>query len=112
MAMCADPTFDCASETRAVDAFVIKHLLFRRISSNSKKSVIHPKQRSSCYADGGHNPPDPFRLMRNFSEVMHQCAAEPPTNQRSDSDRQKRKTHISALLSGRRKQRDVFVIAR
>src|SRR6266404_9772843 len=41
---------------------------------------------------------------------MQHCAAEPSTEDRTDSDGEKGKAHVSALLSGGRKLRDVFVI--
>src|SRR5260370_33743913 len=41
---------------------------------------------------------------------MQHCAAEPSTEDRTDSDGEKGKAHVSALLSGGRKLGDVFVI--
>src|SRR5260370_41203090 len=43
---------------------------------------------------------------------MQHCAAEPSTEDRTDSDGEKGKAHVSALLSGGRKLGDVFVILR
>ena len=44
--------------------------------------------------------------------MMDQRSAKPSTNQRTDSDGQKRKSHVRALLSRRRKPGNIFVIAR
>src|ERR1019366_4385508 len=87
-------------------------ILFCRNSRHSEISVIHPEQRCRNHAYRGHGPPDALRLMRDLSEVMNERPAEPAADQRSDPDRQERKTHIGALLSWRRKERDVFVVAR
>ncbi len=50
--------------------------------------------------------------MRDLSEMMDKRSAEPAANQRADSDGQKRKAHVRALLARRRKAGNIFVVAR
>src|SRR5215469_17293954 len=75
-------------------------------------AVVNPKQQSSEQADANNGVPGPLRLMRDFGELMHHPPAKPSADERSDADRQEGKTHVRPLLSGRRKPRNVFVIAR
>ena len=51
-------------------------------------------------------------MVGDFAEVVHHRAAEPAPYQRADSNRKKCEAHVRALLSGRRKTRDVCVIGR
>src|ERR1700733_10946837 len=74
--------------------------------------IIDPEQRSGKDAHRSHTPPDPLGLMHNLSEMMEQRSAKPSADQRPDSDGQKRKSHIGALLSRRGEPGNIFVVAR
>src|ERR1700737_2019834 len=74
--------------------------------------VVNPQRRCSGRADGSHSPPDALRLLRDLPEVVDEHAAEPAPDERTDSDGQKRKAHICALLTRRREAGNIFVVAR
>src|SRR5689334_6867380 len=82
---------------------------FRR-GSGCECLVIDPEQSRGEHANSGHCPPNSIWLVRNFAEMMQQHAAQPSADERADADRQKRKSHVSALLSGGREARNVFVV--
>src|SRR6202044_1255613 len=84
----------------------------RTARGDSRVPVINPQQRSGDDADAGDDPPHACGLVRDFSEMVDERSAEPAADQRTDSDRQERESHIRALLPGRREPRDVFVVAR
>src|SRR5437879_8651753 len=84
----------------------------REIASRCHDSIVNPQKRSSRHAHGGHGAPNAAGLMSDFSEVMDKHAAEPSADQRADSDWQKGKSHIRALLARRREPRNIFVVAR
>src|SRR5271156_224285 len=83
-----------------------------RLVAGPHRLVINPQQYRRDESDHSDAPPDPLRLVSDFSEVMNQRAAKPASDQRSDSDGQKRESHVSALLSGRSEPRNVFVVTR
>src|SRR5437016_4780668 len=74
--------------------------------------VVNPKCQRSGNSQSRYRQPHPSRLMCNFSEMVQECPSEPATNQRANPNRQKRKTHIRALLARRCQAGDVFVISR
>src|SRR5208282_1877968 len=82
------------------------------ISVSQGPFVINPEHTCRGEADRCHAPPDPLGLMSDFSEVVNQGATKPATDERADSDGQEREAHVSALLSGRREARNVFVVTR
>jgi len=50
--------------------------------------------------------------VQHFAEMVHDAAAKPASNQRTDADGQESEPHVSALLAGRGEARNVLVIAR
>src|SRR5208282_3884685 len=82
------------------------------ISVSQDPFVINPEHPCRGQPDRRHAPPDPLRVMSDFSEVVNQRAAKPATDERANSDGQEREAHVSALLSGRREPRNVFVVTR
>src|SRR6202007_1878409 len=44
--------------------------------------------------------------------MMHDFYPEPPTDERTNSDGQKRESHVGSLLFGGRELRNIFVVAR
>src|SRR5437763_7839986 len=75
-------------------------------------SIVNPQKHRSSHSHGRHGAPNAAGLMSDLAEVMDEHAAKPAADQRADSDRQKGKSHIRALLARRREPRNVFVIAR
>ncbi len=49
--------------------------------SDSEVSVVQPQESSRGRTDSCNRPPDAVRLMCDFTEVMHECAAEPSADQ-------------------------------
>src|SRR5438309_5710797 len=62
--------------------------------------VINPQNRRRNQPDRGYGEPHGARLVSDFSEMMEQRSAKPPANQRADSNWQKCKSHVRALLAG------------
>ena len=59
-----------------------KHRLFRLSRTGCPESfVVNPQQRRRNHSYRGDGPPDAFRLVRDFSEMMHQGSAKPSPNQ-------------------------------
>ena len=64
------------------------------------------------FADRYHGPPDESGLVRRFTKMMDQLSSEPASDDGSDSDWQKGKAHIRALLARRSEAGNILVIAR
>src|SRR5579863_333742 len=77
----------------------------RRASLHPHYPVVDPQQKSSQHSDPNHCPPHHLRTVQFFAEVMHQPPAEFTRDERSDTQRQERESHVRALLTGGRQPR-------
>src|SRR5882762_7584656 len=74
--------------------------------------VIKPHKQRCSHTDSCECPPHLGGALHNFAVIMHQAPAEPSPHERSDADREKRKTHVGSLLSRRSQARNVLIVAR
>ena len=63
--------------------------------------VIQPHQQRCANPDSRDGPPHLCGALHDFPEVMHQPAAEPSSDERSDSDGHEREAHVRSLLARR-----------
>src|SRR6266436_3251135 len=75
-------------------------------------AVVEQQQQGCENADGGEGPQEKLWLVANFAEVMEQRAADAACEKCADTQRQKCKAHVRALLAGWGEARNVIVVAR
>src|SRR5579862_2738031 len=63
-------------------------------------SVVQPKQSCRGNPNRSHRAPDQCRLMMHLTKLPEEQTSQNPAPQRSKANRQKRKTHVRALLAG------------
>jgi hypothetical protein len=74
--------------------------------------IINPKQQRCGGTNCCQRPQEQRRPVLLFSKMMQQDPTNRSGSKRSNTERQKRKSHIGALLPRRRQARNVIVIAR
>src|SRR3954471_10010045 len=81
-----------------------------RLISRHEETVIDEQCRRCRQAYRHDHKPYHLRLMQLLTIMLKQPATQRTAYQRANADRQERKSHVSALLPGRRQARDVVVI--
>ena len=101
-----DPPGEGSNKRATRDRFCERSLCLRRFDH----LIVEPQQQSGGHTDGGDCPPESRRTMLYFAEVVQEKPADAPGDECADTERQKCKTHVSALLAGRRETGNIVVV--